>query len=209
MEFDFDKRVRFASTVYVEGVNAEVPDRLTGIDKDGVRTSFAANAVEAGNAVLLYEIENDFGVFDDEWYAADEEFGEEIKASCAAYAVFAEEDNREGYAYIIDAAADLAFVNRDGVTEQMPIADFRAAAWRVDAAGTPVIAFAANLEAQYKTCKDLGLASHVVEIDDMFERLKQSDLAGDQMRPGKTARRSRDLRRNLRARLSRKSHAAS
>lgn len=186
MNFDQSKRVRFAEIVYVEGVESEQPEKLTGINHDGVHVSFDHAAIERGNAVFLHEIEDDFGVFDDDgYYQAAEEEIELLGESkiTAVYAVMDDIDPVSGFAYNLDFDNGLAYIDRNGVVERQSLEEFKAHAWRCDEKGTLVASFAAHtFETQYSLCKDLNLTAHMQELDAVFTHMKQSDEAWDQMR---------------------------
>jgi hypothetical protein len=186
VNFDQSKRVRFADIVYVEGVEREQPERLTGINEDGVHVSFDHAAIERGDALFLHEIDSEFGVFDDDgYYEGDadevEVFGDAIVT--AVYAVADENDPREGFAYNIDFENNYVYIDRNGVVERQPIDEFKARAWRCEENGTLVVSFASHSpEAQYSACKERGLTAHMEELDAVFTQMKLADGAWDQMR---------------------------
>jgi hypothetical protein len=186
VNFDQSKRVRFADIVYVEGVEREQPDRLTGIDESGVHISFDRAAIERGDALLLHEVESEFGVFDDDgYYEGDADEYEVIgeAAVTAVYAVTDENDPREGFAYNIDFENGLVYVDRNGVAERMPIDEFKTRAWRCEENGTLVASFASHSpETQYSMCKERGLTAHMEELDAVFAQMKLADATWDQMR---------------------------
>lgn len=183
MDFNQSKRCRFVTTVYIEGVNAGNAETLIGIDDRGGRVEFERAAIENGDAILLYEIDSDFSEFDDEEGVAHVFGDEEIaNANCAAYHVAIEGDPREGFAYHIDAENQIAFIDRQGVTEEMPLATFVASAYRCNEAGDLLVHFGNTLERQYEVCKTASLTAHMAELDGIFERMKTSEEYEVQMR---------------------------
>lgn len=180
MPFDQTKRCRFVTKVFVEG--AQDTETLTGIDPDGHQVQFRKAAIEAGNAVHLYDIDADMG-----WFGDDEDdngFDQELDVGltqCAAYHVCDEDEPSNGYAYDLDLTNQVALIDRDGITERMPLSEFFNKAYRCTEAGHMIAFMGTSLRRQYSLCQEHDLTAHMTELDGLFTLMKSSDNANDQM----------------------------